>query len=223
MVREGRIFSMDPLYYPPKKRLKTTHNHVVVDQRLEALRNLLHNLPIEVFYKIFSFFDWRGLGLAALVCHKWKMYAENDTLWKSLLEKEGWVEENHNEENWKKLFKQRLLLFLQNSKLLETIKNDHRISWPFLYPVRLEDAPDYLVVIKNPIDLSTIEKKLQSGIYKTRESFISDLQLMVDNCRAYNHPSTVYYAAAYELEQKYLKPSNIRFVINCKTNTITRI
>ena len=48
--------------------------------------------------------------------------------------------------------------------------------WPFREPVSLNDVPDYTVIVKNPIDLKTIEKKLGNNEYKDRECFCEDIK-----------------------------------------------
>lgn len=58
----------------------------------------------------------------------------------------------------------------------------------FLEPVtqKFPNLKDYLVVIKNPIDLGTIREKLESYQYKSKDDFLGDVQLMFNNCYAYN-------------------------------------
>ena len=42
--------------------------------------------------------------------------------------------------------------------------SSHEDAWPFRHAVSVSDAPDYYVIIKNPVDLSLIRKRLhQSG------------------------------------------------------------
>jgi len=63
---------------------------------------------------------------------------------------------------------------------------------PFLVPVdpvRM-GIPDYLSVIKNPMDLSTMKKKLDSRGYGSAEDFEADFRLMCANCRTYNGPNS---------------------------------
>ncbi|XP_032518850.2 transcription initiation factor TFIID subunit 1 isoform X1 [Danaus plexippus] len=59
-------------------------------------------------------------------------------------------------------------------------------AWPFLKPVNKKQVKDYYNVIKKPIDMETIGKKIQAHKYHSREEFLRDIQLLVDNCRAYN-------------------------------------
>ncbi|XP_072931963.1 transcription initiation factor TFIID subunit 1 [Epargyreus clarus] len=61
-------------------------------------------------------------------------------------------------------------------------------AWPFLKPVNKKQVKDYYTVIKKPIDLEAIGKKIQAHKYHSREEFLRDIQLLVDNCRAYNGP-----------------------------------
>ncbi len=60
----------------------------------------------------------------------------------------------------------------------------------FAEPVSDNDAPDYSDIVKNPIDLATMNSKLESGIYgegkEAAAKLYSDFLLMFDNCRLYN-------------------------------------
>lgn len=70
-------------------------------------------------------------------------------------------------------------------KVLEAVKS-HKDAWPFMEPVDEEVAPGYHDVVKKPMDLSLIEKKLTSRVYKTKKRFIRDFSLMCDNCCQFN-------------------------------------
>ncbi|KAG9086127.1 Transcriptional activator spt7, partial [Ceratobasidium sp. 370] len=56
----------------------------------------------------------------------------------------------------------------------------------FLKPVTKADAPDYHLVIKQPMDLGTMGRKVRSKQYKTKTEFVADLNLIWDNCLNYN-------------------------------------
>ena len=86
--------------------------------------------------------------------------------------------------------------------LLNDLQN-HQSSWPFLVPVNKDDVADYYDVIKEPMDLSTMESKLDADQYPTPEDFIRDARLIFDNCRKYNNESTPYAKCANKLE-KYM-------------------
>ena len=63
-----------------------------------------------------------------------------------------------------------------------------RASAPFRQPVRPveDDAPDYLSVIAHPMDLGTVQGKLERGEYETPSEVYSDVQLIWENCLNYN-------------------------------------
>ncbi|XP_075169426.1 bromodomain adjacent to zinc finger domain 2B toutatis isoform X2 [Haematobia irritans] len=62
----------------------------------------------------------------------------------------------------------------------------HEDSWPFLLPVNTKQFPTYRKIIKNPMDLSTIKKRLQELSYKNREDFCVDVRQIFDNCEMFN-------------------------------------
>lgn len=76
----------------------------------------------------------------------------------------------------------------------------HPSSWPFLEPVSAKDVPDYFEVIKQPMDMSLIMKKLKNHMYTTPKDFSNDIYLMCNNCFAYNGPDTQYYKCASNIE-----------------------
>ncbi|KAK8849657.1 hypothetical protein IAR55_004992 [Kwoniella newhampshirensis] len=64
----------------------------------------------------------------------------------------------------------------------------HKTSLFFRQPVDpvRDAAPDYLTVIKQPMDLSTVRAKLDNGMYATRQEFVADIRLIIANCYTYN-------------------------------------
>jgi len=62
----------------------------------------------------------------------------------------------------------------------------HDESWPFLTPVNTKQFPTYKKIIKTPMDISTIRKKLNDGMYKLRDEFKEDVNLMFRNCEIFN-------------------------------------
>jgi len=88
-------------------------------------------------------------------------------------------------------------------RLLRDLKG-HSSAWPFMQPVSAEDVPDYYEVIKNPMDLRTMEHKLDNNQYRSVDDFVEDAMLIVKNCRSYNPEGTVYHKCALRLE-KYLQ------------------
>ena len=73
-------------------------------------------------------------------------------------------------------------------------------SWPFKEPVNAQQVPDYYDTIKEPMDLQTLEKGLESGNYKSKNAFVKDLKKIFDNARVYNKVSSIYYKYATMLE-----------------------
>lgn len=56
----------------------------------------------------------------------------------------------------------------------------------FLEPVSEEAVPGYRAVIKRPMDLSTMRKKISSGQYTSLDAFNADFLQIVDNCATFN-------------------------------------
>ena len=56
----------------------------------------------------------------------------------------------------------------------------------FINPVKKEAYPDYYNIIKNPMDLNTMNAKAKRGEYVSADSFIEDLQQIVENSALYN-------------------------------------
>ena len=93
------------------------------------------------------------------------------------------------------------------SELLSLVRKaeEQQFAWPFREPVDTSEVHDYLEVIKEPIDLSTIEKRVRKGEwYKSKQMLYRDLMLMVNNCKLYNDEASTYYECAVKLE-KFLK------------------
>ncbi|CAM0912674.1 unnamed protein product [Alopecurus aequalis] len=78
---------------------------------------------------------------------------------------------------------------------------DHTDAWPFKEPVDPRDVPDYYNIIKDPIDLKTMSRRVESEqYYVTLEMFVADLKRMFVNARTYNSPDTIYYKCSTRLE-----------------------
>jgi len=84
--------------------------------------------------------------------------------------------------------------------LLNDMQN-HSASWPFTQPVNRDEVADYYEVIKEPMDLSTMEEKHEKDLYPRPEDFIKDAKLIFGNCRKYNNETTAYAKSANKLEK----------------------
>ncbi|XP_028986041.1 bromodomain-containing protein 9 [Betta splendens] len=69
----------------------------------------------------------------------------------------------------------------------------------FAFPVTDAIAPGYSMIIKHPMDFSTMKDKIRNNEYSTVTEFKADFKLMCDNAMVYNRPETVYYKAAKKL------------------------
>ncbi|XP_040209300.1 bromodomain-containing protein 9 isoform X11 [Rana temporaria] len=69
----------------------------------------------------------------------------------------------------------------------------------FAFPVTDQIAPGYFVIIKHPMDFSTMKDKISANEYKSITEFKGDFKLMCDNAMTYNRPETVYYKLAKKL------------------------
>ncbi|KAJ8899458.1 hypothetical protein K2173_018432 [Erythroxylum novogranatense] len=75
--------------------------------------------------------------------------------------------------------------------------HDHVDAWPFKEPVDARDVPDYYDIIKDPMDLKTMSKRVESEqYYVTFEMFVADVKRMFANARTYNSPETIYFKCA---------------------------
>ncbi|KAG8370749.1 hypothetical protein BUALT_Bualt13G0015900 [Buddleja alternifolia] len=89
---------------------------------------------------------------------------------------------------------------------------EHADSWPFKEPVDARDVPDYYDIIKDPMDLKTLSKRVESEqYYVTFEMFVADVRRMFSNARTYNSPETIYFRCStrHELQPPFSASSYI--------------
>ncbi|KAM0335072.1 hypothetical protein ACHAQA_000106 [Verticillium albo-atrum] len=79
------------------------------------------------------------------------------------------------------------------------------INGPFIVPVDpvALQIPQYYSLIKNPMDLGTIKKKLMTNEYQVAKAVVGDVQLIVKNCLKFNGPDHPVYAMAIALEKLF--------------------
>ncbi|KAH1005564.1 hypothetical protein HUJ04_006523 [Dendroctonus ponderosae] len=96
------------------------------------------------------------------------------------------------------------LQFLQRTVLKAVWK--HHFSWPFQQPVDAKklNLPDYHKIIKQPMDLGTIKKRLENNYYWSGKECIQDFNTMFTNCYVYNKPGEDVVVMAQTLEKVFL-------------------
>ncbi|KAH7908264.1 hypothetical protein BJ138DRAFT_1103658 [Hygrophoropsis aurantiaca] len=69
-------------------------------------------------------------------------------------------------------------------------------------PIKL-DIPTYYKVIKKPMDMATMRKKLENHEYPTAIKFFDDFKLMIRNCFTFNPPGTPVNQAGIDLQRLF--------------------
>uniref|UniRef100_M4C342 histone acetyltransferase n=1 Tax=Hyaloperonospora arabidopsidis (strain Emoy2) TaxID=559515 RepID=M4C342_HYAAE len=89
--------------------------------------------------------------------------------------------------------------------LTKLMESDY--GWTFNNPVDPVqwNIPDYFDIIKCPMDLGTIKKRLESEHYSSVESFAGDVRLVFENCIAYNSSTNKFNIAAKQLLASFNK------------------
>ncbi|XP_006863774.1 PREDICTED: bromodomain-containing protein 3 [Chrysochloris asiatica] len=90
--------------------------------------------------------------------------------------------------------------------LKEMLSKKHAAyAWPFYKPVDAEalELHDYHDIIKHPMDLSTVKKKMDSREYPDAQGFAADIRLMFSNCYKYNPPDHEVVAMARKLQDVF--------------------
>ncbi|XP_030451477.1 histone acetyltransferase GCN5 [Syzygium oleosum] len=118
------------------------------------------------------------------------------------LREAGWTPDQWGHSRFRGLSDQKRLTFFMR-QLLKAM-HDHVDAWPFKEPVDAREVPDYYDIIKDPMDLKTMSKRVDSEqYYVTLEMFIADVKRMFLNARTYNSPETIYYKCATRLEAHF--------------------
>ena len=82
------------------------------------------------------------------------------------------------------------------SKTLLPAVRKYEVAWPFLQPVDpvAMGLTDYLQVISQPMDLSTIASRLKERFYTDAQQCLLDFERMFANCYLYNRDEEVRFA-----------------------------
>ncbi|ORD99784.1 BRD1 [Hepatospora eriocheir] len=84
------------------------------------------------------------------------------------------------------------------TKVLNVIKKEPKAAI-FLNKVTEKEAPSYFSIIKFPMDLGTVSKKVH--LYRNISEFKSDLDLIWNNCLKYNVTGEYYRDCAYSCKE----------------------
>ncbi|XP_068884620.1 bromodomain-containing protein 8-like isoform X2 [Aphelocoma coerulescens] len=83
--------------------------------------------------------------------------------------------------------------------------NLHLFSSPFLKPVSEKQAPGYKDVVKRPMDLTSIKRRLSKGHIQSVMQFQCDLMLMFQNAVMYNSSNHHVFHVAVEMQREVLE------------------
>ncbi|XP_026959202.1 bromodomain-containing protein 7-like [Sagmatias obliquidens] len=75
----------------------------------------------------------------------------------------------------------------------------------FSFPVTDFIASSYSMIIKHPMDFSTMKEKIKNNDYQSIEELKDNFKLMCTNAMIYNKPETIYYKAAKKLLHSGMK------------------
>ncbi|XP_063791095.1 CREB-binding protein isoform X2 [Pseudophryne corroboree] len=88
---------------------------------------------------------------------------------------------------------------------LEALYRQDPESLPFRQPVdpQLLGIPDYFDIVKTPMDLSTIKRKLDTGQYQEPWQYVDDVWLMFNNAWLYNRKTSRVYKYCTKLAEVF--------------------
>lgn len=100
---------------------------------------------------------------------------------------------------------QQAMKFCQTILKELTAKKHASYNYPFLEPVDPVslNLPTYFDYVKEPMDLSTISKKLNDWEYQTMEDFERDVRLVFKNCYTFNPDGTIVNMMGHRLEEVF--------------------
>lgn len=106
---------------------------------------------------------------------------------------------------WKDMSDKQERIYSKMEKILSKLKAYTPFSVPFLSKVSKREAPEYYNLIKTPIDLGKIGKKLLMQEYSDVNDFSKDLDLIWENCFKFNNThGNVYAMYAQKMKEKSL-------------------
>uniref|UniRef100_A0A8B9NBN7 Bromo domain-containing protein n=1 Tax=Accipiter nisus TaxID=211598 RepID=A0A8B9NBN7_9AVES len=97
------------------------------------------------------------------------------------------------------------LLFKRTLLSIWKMIASHRYSGPFLKAVSEKQAPGYRDVVKRPMDLTSIKRRLSKGHIQSMIQFQRDLMLMFQNAMMYNSFNHHVHRMAMEMQREVLE------------------
>ena len=94
------------------------------------------------------------------------------------------------------------MLMKQCQSLLKLLMK-HQYGWAFNTPVDVVklNILDYFTIIKHPMDLGTIDRKIALGAYPGPLEFVADVRLTFSNAMTYNPPGNDFHTMADTLDK----------------------
>lgn len=94
-------------------------------------------------------------------------------------------------------------LYEAAEKVVMELRGYTEHSTAFLNKVSKREAPNYSSIIKHPMDLNTVMKKLKGFQYNSKQEFVDDIMLIWSNCLTYNSdPNHFLRAHAIAMQKK---------------------
>lgn len=85
---------------------------------------------------------------------------------------------------------------------------------PFQPPEEIKE--EYQKIVQNPMDLTTVKRKLVDGLYKNRESWFHDMCLIFDNAICYNGSDSIIGGVSIFLKKRVIKRYNELDIFNSR-------
>lgn len=97
-----------------------------------------------------------------------------------------------------------VLLMKQCETLLKRLMS-HQYGWVFNEPVDTVklNIPEYITIIKHPMDLGTVKRKIASGAYSSPFDFAADVRLTFSNAKTFNPPGNDVHMMADSLSKYF--------------------
>jgi len=100
-----------------------------------------------------------------------------------------WDKENITIKRPEKDFLRNIMRELREATYTDSVvKITEKATLHFEHPVDVTIYTDYLKFVESPMDLLTVDRKIESGAYATPEDFEYDITLIFKNCDRYNGP-----------------------------------